>query len=474
MPSQQSPFVHKALVCPACFEKTEHRFFRRRAYVVEETEPDQHALRYRWTNDQMQRVNPLYYALFFCPHCFYADVSEDFAKPPETEWHTATLHAFKKVGPDDVRFQLLGRHIDYEDIDFEAALRLHFMAVLIHSLLEKSQQDAYKLGRLYLRIAWLYREQMEGLPAGLAPPAGADSAPENKPPACDSGSAPLLLAAADAAQEALKQFEPHRQALERLAGQRADELSRASHDNPYRSCLALLVSASAQLGQDLHALRDLAFRDVSGLLRSDDVNAVPSAAPDEVPSQEKVSSHPRARFVPHAAFMQSLAVLWDGVPRNEPEALVLALDAFRRALTNDARFENPQRRLKVSALVAELAMRQGDFRGALEVTRSLHQLAMASRQKLQARWHEEDLLDVDAQRLENRIHRVTATLESAADLRETIIQRMAKAELPRIRNVFATLPTRARPKDFEAALAAQGIEKEVITYLKKRNMQLPT
>ena len=33
----------------------------------------------------MQRVNPLYYALFFCPHCFYADVAEDFGKPLETE-----------------------------------------------------------------------------------------------------------------------------------------------------------------------------------------------------------------------------------------------------------------------------------------------------------------------------------------------------------------------------------------------------
>ncbi|HOF41604.1 MAG TPA: DUF2225 domain-containing protein, partial [Candidatus Hydrogenedentes bacterium] len=355
MPSQQSPFVHKALACPACSEKTEHRFFRRRVYVVEESEPDQHALRYRWASDQVQRVNPLYYALFFCPHCFYADVSEDFAKPPETESLTATLHAFKKAGRDDVRLQLVGRHIDYEDIDFESALRLHFLAVLIHSLVDKSQQDAYKLGRLYLRIAWLYREHMQGLPAGLEDATGADSPPENIPPACDSGSAPLLLAAVDAAQEALKQFEPHRRTLERLAGQRADELSRASHGNPYLSYLALLISASEQLGQDLHALRELAFRDVSGLLHGEGENAASSPAQDETPRQEEARSRRRAHFLPSAVFMESLAALWDGVPRNEQEALVLALEAFRRALTHDVRLENPQRRLKVSTLVAELA-----------------------------------------------------------------------------------------------------------------------
>ena len=48
-----------------------------------------------------------------------------------------------------------------------------------------------------------------------------------------------------------------------------------------------------------------------------------------------------------------------------------------------------------------------------------------------------------------------------------------RAESPHIRNAFAALPARAKLKDFEAVLAAQGFAKEIIMYLKKRNMQLP-
>ncbi len=476
MPSQQSPFVHKTIACPACYAKTAHRFFRRHVFVVEETEPDQHALRYRWAGDPVQRVNPLYYALFFCPHCFYADVAEDFGKPLETEARAAALKAFKKAGPDDTLLQLVGRHIDYDDIDFETALRLHFMAVLIHSLVAKDVQDAYKLGRLYLRIAWLYREQEHGLPAGLEAGPGAGSGAERIPPTHAPGSAPQLLAAAEAMQKAHRQLDPHWRALERLVEQRADELTRTAPGdwhNPYPLCLEPLMSAYEQLGEGLHELRDLAFRDASGLLHEPDERGAPDTAPDDAPDPAEARSRRRARFLPHATFMEHLATLWDGVPRTEQEALVLALDAFRRALASDLRLENPQSRLKVSSLVVELQIRQGDFHGALEVTRALHRLAMASRQKLQARLREEDVTDSEARRIHNLMQKATATLESAADLREDVIRRMVQAELPRIRNTFVALPARAKLKDFEAALAAQGFAKEIITYLKKRNMQLP-
>ena len=474
MPSQQSPFVHKTLACPACYAKTAHRFFRRHVFVVEETEPDQHALRYRWAGDHVQRVNPLYYALFFCPHCFYADVAEDFGKPFETEARAATLKAFKKAGPDDTLLQLVGQHIDYDDLDSDAALRLHFMAVLIHSRIEEELQDAYKLARLYLRIAWLYREQEHGLPAGLE--AGAASVAQTVPPAHDPGRAPQLLAAAEAMQKAQRQFDPHWRALEHLIQQRADELARTAPGNwhnPYPLCLEPLMSAYEQLGEGLHALCDLAFRDASGLLHEPGERGAPDIAPDKAQDQAEARSRRRARFLPHATFMERLATLWERVPRTEQEALVLALEAFRRALANDLRLENPQSRLKVSSLVVELQMRQGDFRGALEVTRGLHRLAMASRQNLQARLREEDVTDSEARRIQNLMQKATATLESAADLREDVIRRMVKAESPRIRNAFAALPARAKLKDFEAVLAAQGFAKEIIMYLKKRNMQLP-
>lgn len=469
MPSRQSPFVFKTMACPVCHAKTGHRFFRRRIFTIEETEPDQHVIRYKWTNDSVQRVNPLYYALYFCPNCFYTDVAEEFSKPFESEPGMATVTMFKKTASDNTLLQLLGRHIDYEDIDFEVTLRLHFLAVLIHSLAEPEMQDPYKLARLYLRIAWLYREHEHGLPEGLEP----DAPPREVSAENDAGCAPQLLTAAEKLKEIQKRCREQWEALEQLARQRIEELAHSAPGewhNPYPLCIEPLMSAWGQLDEGLHELRDLAFRDASGLLRGARQEAVLVETPDE----EEERRQRRAHFLPHATFMERLASLWTEVPRNEQDALALALEQFRRALTSDLRLENPQSRLKVSSLVVELQMRANDFDGALDVTRQLHRLAMTSRQKLQARLREDDVSDSEIRRIENLMHKASGILESAADLREHVITRMVKAQIPRIRKALGTLPARAQLKDFEDALAAHGIRKEVITYLKKRNMQLPT
>jgi len=468
MPSKQSPFVYKAIPCPACNEKTEHRFFRLRIFTSEITEPDRHVVRYKWTNDFVERVNPLYYALYFCPKCFYTDIAEEFSKPFETESGAATVKAFKKVISENTLLQLVGRHIDYEDIDYEVALRLHFLAVLIHSLVENDMQDHYKLGRIYLRIAWLYREREQGLPEGLEPEAETSHRSTEE----DAGCSPQLLAATEKLQEAQKQHHAQWQALERLSRQRIDELTRstpADWHNPYPLCIEPLMSAHAQLEEGLHELRDLAFRDASGLLRGARQEAVLVEARDE----NERSRERRAHFLPHATFMERLYMLWEEVPRNEQDALALALQHLERALATDLRLENPQSRLKVSSLVVELQIRRGDFDGALNVTRQLHRLAMTSRQKLQARLREDDVRESEIRRIQNLTHRATTALESAAELRESIIERMVKVQRPRIRKAFATLPARAHMRDFEKVLASQGIRKEIITYLKKRNMQLP-
>ena len=466
MPSRQSPFVTKAIACPVCYTKTEHRFFRRRIFTIEETEPDQHVTRYKWTSDTVERVNPLYYAIYFCPECFYADVAEEFSKPYETESGAATVKAFKQTASDNTLVSLIGQHIDYEDIDFDAALRLHFLAVAVHSLPAVEPQDPYKLGRLYLRIGWLYREREQGLPEGIDADSAADDASAH-----DAGCAPQLLAAAEAFQESCSQLGNQWEDLEHLARQRAQELAQgdSESDNPYPPHVEALTSAWNALNAGLHELRDAAFRDASALLPETGEDSGETAQSSRASARQER----RAQFLPRATFMERLQSLWESVPRNESDALALALEGFLRALTDDVRFDNPQSRLKISSLVIELQIRMGDYEGALEVTRQLHRLATTTRQKLQARLREDDVTESEFRRLSGMIHKANVTLESTAELRQSALQRIVAAEIPRIRKVFAGLPPKARIEDFEHALAANGVAKEIITYLKRRNMQLP-
>ncbi|MFA6244591.1 MAG: DUF2225 domain-containing protein, partial [Candidatus Hydrogenedentales bacterium] len=154
-----SPFIHKPICCPACLEESEQPHFRMRMYLEGERETDGHVIEYKWLADKAEPVHPPYYYLYFCRHCSYTDVTSDYSRPVDNEHVPSVLRAFKRA-PDREKavIALLAERIEYEDLAFESAMVLHFLAAYIQMLTPQNEMDNLKLARLLLRIAWLYRE----------------------------------------------------------------------------------------------------------------------------------------------------------------------------------------------------------------------------------------------------------------------------------------------------------------------------
>jgi len=75
--------------------------------------------------------------------------------------------------------------------------------------------------------------------------------------------------------------------------------------------------------------------------------------------------------------------------------------------------------------------------------------------------------------LTSAVKRASLALEGAMDLRDDVLRRMIEVFRPKIQAIFAKAGSEANVNELERFLLANGIPREVVTFLKKRGMKLP-
>jgi len=170
MAETKSPFLLRTVPCPACGVKSGQTDFKTGMFAEEEREADQHVTRYRWLRPDVPPVHPPYYALAHCPECAFTDFTEDYLEPTRSRENRVRLLA-PRLRTEVVRrgsaIEILHKSCRPGPLDFPAALRLHLLAIAIQELLPEDRRDQMKIARLYLRTAWLHREQGSTAQASL-------------------------------------------------------------------------------------------------------------------------------------------------------------------------------------------------------------------------------------------------------------------------------------------------------------------
>ena len=106
-------------------------------------------------NTIFDQINPLYYAVFFCPNCGYAAQDTVFSDISETLGRK--IRAFLQTCNVNIGFPGLRSR--------EQAILLFKLAIFQAELIEAKSS---RLAGLYLRLAWLYREAEDGAMEQLA------------------------------------------------------------------------------------------------------------------------------------------------------------------------------------------------------------------------------------------------------------------------------------------------------------------
>lgn len=163
MSAKSDPFVRVTCNCPICEREALNRYIKSKMFTPVETEDDQFVLRYRWELEQHSHLRPEYYHVWHCPHCHFCDEKEVFRGEDDLSGKLDILRdrlLIEARRPDGV-FVRLGQLIDSQsdELSWSSALAAHILAIYTQNQLSTNMRLTGKLARLYLRTAWLYREQ---------------------------------------------------------------------------------------------------------------------------------------------------------------------------------------------------------------------------------------------------------------------------------------------------------------------------
>lgn len=163
MAQKDTAFIIVSCKCPICEHDSRHRYLKSKLFKVGEIEDDQHVIDYHWEDSRFEGIRPNFYHIWHCRNCQFCDEKEPFRGEDSSGGKLELIREKVLIGakaPSSVLARL-GKWIDLEreHVSLESALSAHLLAIHVQLLLSPNRRQHAKLGRLYLRLAWLYREK---------------------------------------------------------------------------------------------------------------------------------------------------------------------------------------------------------------------------------------------------------------------------------------------------------------------------
>lgn len=344
----ESPFYMTKVECPICKTINEFETIKMGAYTESDHDTDFCATGRKWRNPRYQAHNPLLYFVASCANCFYTrefnssfkDWKEDAYFKTYRQKTVKEKHLDLLARADSV-IKAIGQELDPNRFPGETAILKLLLAVIDESLNDK--QLHLDLGRFYLRIGWIFREMESG---------------ENPNQQLIRGYMVDIEKEFGHLRESIMTVEERLHSVERAASQQfSDE------------------KISAELKSILYPIKDkydsetASFRELLALVNSK-VEALETIFQEHRKSALGTDDGGlQSGFHSHRSFYEFLTNLspkWDGIPKNEKEALKYAVRHYRTAFEEGRDISEGNQQIQASYLIAELSRRIGDFDSARE------------------------------------------------------------------------------------------------------------
>jgi len=440
-------FIEKTIVCPVCKNTFELKYPNPKLYAAASRDSDRRVTAYTWAQGLKTDAVPHYYAVAQCPQCLFADLKENFENPRYGAKEAFVYEArnnldFKKV----LILKKLRRLVpNDETLSLEGAMSMHLTAVYCALLpAQKEQIDHNKLGRLYLRLSWLYREQK-----GDAPPPGENGE-------ADSLALTKLNKSVEVLQSDLLSLLDDLGSTRTLIRERAKELGlpEEGEGNPYSPILMGLTDKTHDLQTYLEMLQQSVQSDRKGDLTTMSIGS--NGAGDAVQK-----------------LMGDVASKWPGMPRSEEISIKRAVEAFDYSFKHEDTEQSIEQSLAVVNLIVKLLLKIGDLDGALDYIMQIFKSGFRDKQELQRRLsqgkREKTISDFDARNIQRKIATVTNSLTQAGDTRKMLLEKIFERDKEKINSILEANANAAPPLQ-EKAIVEAGLTEELIPFLKDRGL----
>jgi uncharacterized protein (DUF2225 family) len=356
-----SPFFMTKVECPICGRINDFENIKAGAYTETGRDADFCPKGRTWVNPEYQKINPLLYFMATCPNCFYThEFNESFK-----EWKQD--HSFvafrlnlirerhkKELKPEGNLINRLGQAQDPEGHPFESAVIKLLLGIYDEKITEKP--NALDLGRYYLRIAWLYRENQEG---------------RNNTRKMEKLNLTSLEETIRAFQSNFQNHEEKIHALEASVdacfgtqtGVMEMDRKKEQLKIKYLRGLDKIQEDLLSLQESLDELTDICAQSHNFYFGSEpeNIKITPTLFEEITPGGFLQEGENHLTFV---SFLSSLKDIWSEIPLNECEAMKLALKYYKQSYQEIRDITQENQKIQAAYLIAELSRRVGDYQEA--------------------------------------------------------------------------------------------------------------
>jgi uncharacterized protein (DUF2225 family) len=357
-----SPFFLTKVQCPVCGQINEFENIKAGAYTETKRDTDFCPRGIIWANPEYQKTNPLLYFMATCPNCFYTHEFNQSYK----EWKKDSFFVDHRLSLIRERHQQelkrqenviskLGEALDPDKHPFESAV-IKLLLGIYDQKLTLEESNALDMGRYYLRVAWLYRE---------------DQGERETAHKVDKLNLTHL-------QKSLRAL---RSNFRNQGEEISDLLSSVDACFGTQNGVEKIDQKKEQLKIKFTGVLDKIKEDISSLRESlDELTDICDESQNLSYASEleniKITSEVPENFVPDESFhfrkdhltfesfLSSLRKHWPEVPLNEGEAMELALKYYKRCYQEVKDMKQENQRIQAAYLIAELSRRVGEYQEA--------------------------------------------------------------------------------------------------------------
>jgi uncharacterized protein (DUF2225 family) len=356
-----SPFFLTKVECPVCGQINEFENIKAGAYTETGRDTDFGPKGITWTNPEYQKINPLLYFMATCRNCFYThEFNESFK-----EWKKDRSFVAFRLSLIQERHQRelkqersvinrLGEALDPEGHPFESAVIKLLLGIYDEKIIDES--NPLDLGRYYLRIAWLYRENQKR----------EDTAHEIEKLDLTSLEETLKVFQSNfqTQKEKIYELKASLDACFRTPT-RVVEMNQKKEQLQikYLKGLGKIQEDISSLQESVDELTDICAQSHNFTLgaESENIKIIPKVLEELIPSQSPFGGRDHLTF---RSFSSSLKEIWSEIPLNECEAMKLALKYYKKSYQEIRDITQENQKIQAAYLIAELSRRVGDYQEA--------------------------------------------------------------------------------------------------------------
>ncbi len=386
----QNFFLRKKTVCPICQNPFSGHTVNPRLFAADTREEDRHVTKYNWAQGIKTDILPHHYEIWHCPTCFYTALHSEFEQAVPSVRCKAAWSSYRQLEPSvQLKIRSLAKLIDTDPpLDEVTVTILNALAVWIHQIVPDDQKNWMDLGRLNLRLAWIYREQ------------------------------PTITVQEDTATQEISHTQRQ---MKELAAEIDQSLMLLQ--TQLASLKSLVETRHKEYGQEFYStLMDSLAQRMNALNISNRTfnQVLLRDLSNQIASKGKTGS---AR-PPLTGLANYIAQFWNRLPRTEAEAVIASVEAFDTGLRQGDGDLNVDAQLNLTVTNIRLLERVNDYRRALAYITDVSKMAFTEKQDLSRKIREMEKAGQgnDARRpLVRQLSSVTAVLQNFSDMRDKLV-----------------------------------------------------